>query len=729
MSEQKDAYVSDAPIDHPDGDKFNRQPFAQRIADTIAARKDPSSIVLGIYGAWGEGKTTVLNFIAKALDSKEAVTCLRYNPWRFATEEQMLIGFFDELAQSIDASLRTHVEKIAKWLGRREHLAGTFFGRAQAAVKALAGKGNVSLEKLRQRLEDALIEKKTRIVVLIDDIDRLDRAEIQAVFRLVKLTADFKNVAYVLAFDHDLVARALGERYGNGGAAAGAQFLQKIIQVPLDLPKAHPMSLVNYALACINEGVAGSGVELTRPQEEDFSRQFDRGILAALRTPRMCKRYGNALAFALPILKGEVNPVDLMIVEAIRTLYPSLYKFIRASKDLIFARIGRSSDGDAEVKDAITTAVDQALRDFTSHDQDAAKALIRSLFPVIAHVFGGVHYGEGYAAKWISQRRVTTLEYFDRYFSYAIPPDDIPDRLIQELIATAPDKDVDSLHLELKMLLERYRPHALIGTLRMYEETVPRNAAVRLARAVARIGDGWPNPDQLFRLTGPFGQAAIFAANMIQKTVDLAQRVEHAKEVIHEAGSVDFAYDFFFWVRPRKDDRGFDEATAERETRDLGQALAGRIKREALENKLVERCPTNLRHLLWVWRTFGDKDECRSHVAGLISDDNSFATSFLGAFTRSAWTAGVKAHPVFEREDYDSVVHSVDADVLVAALRTKYAEALKEPRGEFDRFDDSDEWVAHQFWQMHKAVTATQDAGDNEPAAEPPPDDAEAFPA
>lgn len=728
MSEQKDAYVSDAPIDDPDGDKFNRQSFAQRIADTIAARKDPSSIVIGIYGAWGEGKTTVLNFIAKALESKDAVTCLRYNPWRFATEEQMLIGFFDELAQSIDAPLRSLVEKFAQSIGRREALAGAVDGRAQAAVRAAAGIGNVSLEKLRQRLEDALIQKRTRIVVLIDDIDRLDRSEIQAVFRLVKLTADFKNVAYVLAFDHGLVARALGEKHGDGGAAAGAQFLEKIIQVPLDLPRADRISLVNYALACINEAIAGSGVELTPQQEEEFSRQFDRGILAALRTPRMCKRYGNALAFALPILKGEVNPLDVMIVEATRTLYPSLYKFIRASKDLIFARIGWSSDGDAEAKDAITSGVDQALKELKSNDQHAAKALIRSLFPVIAHVFDGAHYDEGYAAKWINQRRVTTPEYFDRYFSYAIPPDDIPDRLIQELIATAPAKSVDSLHVELKALLERYRPHALIGTLRLYEERVPRNAAVHLAQAAARIGDGWPNPDQLFRPFGPFGQAAIFAAKMIQKTVDSAQRVEHAKEVIHEAGSVDFAYDFFWWVRPRKDDRGFDEATAERETGDLGQALAGRIKREALEDKLVEQCPTNLRHLLWVWRTYGDKDECRSHVAGLISDDNSFATSFLGAFTRSAWTAGVKAHPVFEREDYDSVVHSVDADVLVAALRTKYAEALKEPRGEFDKFDDSDEWVAHQFWQMHKAVTATQDAGDNEPAAEPPPDDAEASP-
>lgn len=722
MTEQKDAYVSDAPIDDPDGDRFNRQPFAQRIADTIAARKDPSSIVIGIYGAWGQGKTTVLNFIAKALDAKEAVTCLRYNPWRFATEEQMLIGFFDDLAQSIDAPLRSIVEKFAQSIGRREALAGAVGGRAQAAVRAAAGMGNVSLERLRQRLEGALIEKKTRIVVLIDDIDRLDRSEIQAVFRLVKLTADFKNVAYVLAFDHDLVARALGERYGDGGAAAGAQFLQKIIQVPLDLPSPDRMSLLNYAVACINEAVATSGVRLTKEQDEEYTRVLLRGIECRLRTPRMCKRYANALAFALPILKEEVNPVDLMAVEALRTLYPELYKFIRSKKELIFTRTGLVGNADAKFKEALTSGVEQALVHLTQEEQDAAKALLRSLFPVIAHVLEGGHSHEGNADEWASQQRVTTPEYFDRYFSYAIPPDDIPDRLIQELIATAPDKSVDSLHIELKGLLERYPPHALIGTLRMYEQKIPKKAAVRLARAVARIGDGWPNPDQFLMPMGPFGQATIFAANMIQRTVELAQRVVHAKEVIHEAGSADFAHSFFWWVQPRKDDRGFDEAAAKRETRDLGEALAGRITREALRKKLVEHCPTNLRHLLWVWRTYGDKEECRSHVARLICNDISFATSFLSAFTRSAWAAGVKSRPVFERDDYDSVVESVDADVLRAALVATYGATLDQPRDEFDKFSDDDEWVAHQFCRMHEY------ARDNEPAAEPPPYDVEASP-
>lgn len=67
-SDEIDYYVSDSPVSDPDSeDKLKRWPFAQRIAKTIASRRDPSSIVIGICGAWGEGKTSVLNFIEKEL--------------------------------------------------------------------------------------------------------------------------------------------------------------------------------------------------------------------------------------------------------------------------------------------------------------------------------------------------------------------------------------------------------------------------------------------------------------------------------------------------------------------------------------------------------------------------------------------------------------------------------------------------------------------------------------
>ena len=88
----------------------------------------------------------------------------------------------------------------------------------------------VSLDQLREQIGSILRQAKKRVVVLIDDIDRLDKSEIQSVFRIVKLTADFDNVSYVLAFDEEMVAASLGERYSANAAeyrTAGTKFLEK----------------------------------------------------------------------------------------------------------------------------------------------------------------------------------------------------------------------------------------------------------------------------------------------------------------------------------------------------------------------------------------------------------------------------------------------------------------------------------------------------------------------
>jgi predicted KAP-like P-loop ATPase len=76
----------------------------------------------------------------------------------------------------------------------------------------------------------------------MDDIDRLDKEEIQAIFRLVKLTADFPNTVYILSCDIERVAEALAERYGSKDA--GKSFLEKIIQLSLPLPSLTPSKLI-----------------------------------------------------------------------------------------------------------------------------------------------------------------------------------------------------------------------------------------------------------------------------------------------------------------------------------------------------------------------------------------------------------------------------------------------------------------------------------------------------
>ena len=209
------SYAADQPIRSRAEDRFNRWPFASRIADTLARRADPSSLVVGVYGVWGDGKTSVLRLMEEALEEPPNVVVVKFNPWHFDSEAQLLRGFFQTLADAVGSSLPTNIERIGELLEEYgavvSVLSGGTVGGLREAGEALSA---VKLEDLRERIEKILREAGKRVVVLIDDIDRLDRREIQALFKLVKLSAGFERTSYVLAFDEEMVAAALGEKYG-----------------------------------------------------------------------------------------------------------------------------------------------------------------------------------------------------------------------------------------------------------------------------------------------------------------------------------------------------------------------------------------------------------------------------------------------------------------------------------------------------------------------------------
>src|SRR5262245_31539315 len=114
----KDQYTDDAPISSHSDDRFGRWPFAERVASVIATRTDPTSIVVGIYGPWGDGKTSVLNMMVEALTDGDNVIVVPFNPWNFESEGQLIRAFFDTLSDAIGKSLTTKAEEIGKFLGK-----------------------------------------------------------------------------------------------------------------------------------------------------------------------------------------------------------------------------------------------------------------------------------------------------------------------------------------------------------------------------------------------------------------------------------------------------------------------------------------------------------------------------------------------------------------------------------------------------------------------------------
>jgi predicted KAP-like P-loop ATPase len=489
-------FVSDEPITGAAEDRFNRAPFAIRIADTIARRPDIASLVVGVFGPWGDGKTSVLKLMEEELKRHDNVVVLRFNPWHFQSEEQLIRGFFATLAEGLDQELNTAQEKIGKILKDYGSLLSLgSFAMAGGAIQLRPGdaaKGlgealsNVGLDKLRLRIDSILAASGKRVVVLVDDIDRLDRAETHSMFKLVKLSAGFNHTAYVLAFDDEVVAAALGERYGAGGQQAGRAFLEKIIQVPLHLPPVDEVALRQVAFEGVQAAVDMAGIQVTQPDADAFMRHFVDGLERKLTTPRVAKLYTNALMFALPLLKGEVNTMNLMLIEGIRVLYPALYAAIRDNPSLFLAGQERALHGMELAPNRLDEVVDAALPGCTPGDREAIRTrLLKPLFPRT----GNAIYGHEWDAEWARAQKICSEAYFKRYFTYCVPDGDIADASIAELLDRLPTDD-DTVKRERLAQFERRRSMPrLISTLRQRINGTDADRAAALARAIALSGD------------------------------------------------------------------------------------------------------------------------------------------------------------------------------------------------------------------------------------------------
>src|SRR5690606_5601059 len=211
-------YNSDKQIIQKGQDRFNRQKFSSRIAETIIKRQNAEGLVIGLYGIWGEGKTSVLNMITEDLSKEQDILVIKFNPWRFKDEDTLILNFFTSISNSLDKELKNTKEKLGNFLKTYGSITSVFNVDLSKIGESLS---DADIEKLKHRVNDFLKESNKKVVVIIDDIDRLDKQELFALFKLIKLTGDFTNTYYILSFDDEMVASSIGDRFAEGNKNSG----------------------------------------------------------------------------------------------------------------------------------------------------------------------------------------------------------------------------------------------------------------------------------------------------------------------------------------------------------------------------------------------------------------------------------------------------------------------------------------------------------------------------
>ena len=443
----------DLPIAKLEEDGLNRGSFAESLAKTLVQYSFPSSLTIGLYGEWGSGKTSLLNMVFENVERiDDGVVVLRFNPWLCSDPKQLVTQFFKQMATAIKLKKRAAdkawelIDQYADILGATSVI--PVAGEIVAAfTKVLTKKAEEETKERTNDLQESknqiikkLKDEKIKIIVSIDDIDRLSEEEIVAVFQLVKSLADFPNTIYVLAFDYDVVVRALGKvQHGDG-----KEYLEKIVQVPFEIPVPN-IDDIHEALFSKLNGILGDIPEEDW-DKETWAELFQQGIKNYIRSIRDVIRYTNVFSLKYELLKNETSAADLLGLTCLQVFEPTVYSKLPSYKDILCGeKRSFSHERQKETEEKVECAINRIAPDDGSvTDLEATKNILGTLFPGIKTNMGWSYgVGRGYSRRdSLIRNSIAAPECFDRYFALTLENGAIPTATVRRMVFESSESEL-----------------------------------------------------------------------------------------------------------------------------------------------------------------------------------------------------------------------------------------------------------------------------------------------
>jgi predicted KAP-like P-loop ATPase len=230
QSRASDKAFTDAPIGTWTNDKLHRKAFVDALQVEITQRRSP---VISITAPYGDGKTSVLNLLESQLTQDKSIRVVRFSSWLPGNEESLAATFFNSIVRTLekDFILGPARFKFVKYARRIASILPAQANRlAQSWFHEPAQSEQIS------ELKRVISDFPVRVVVLIDDVDRMNLEELQALLKLVRGISDFENMTFICSFHPDALTTLLRARMG--GRLQAAEFLEKFFPIQFPLPPA-----------------------------------------------------------------------------------------------------------------------------------------------------------------------------------------------------------------------------------------------------------------------------------------------------------------------------------------------------------------------------------------------------------------------------------------------------------------------------------------------------------
>jgi P-loop ATPase len=440
-------YNSDKPIENSEQDLLGRITFSKQLGEAISSYDGKDGLVLGLFGKWGTGKTSILNLVVNEInhlseDKDNSPIIVNFSPWNYTDKDNLISLFFRVLKNRLDMDKYEGTRKkigkaLTDYSDALDALAFVpMFGSGLAAILKTIAKAqgaelskNVDIDTTKEHLETVLGDTNQKIIVIIDDIDRLTNTQIRDIFQLVKQVGNFPNIIYVLSMDRDVVCSALESVHNINGA----EYLEKIVQIPFEIPallnsRLHEIFLTNLmnTVETISEN--------PKIEQSYWSEVFINCIEPYINTLRDVNRVINTFQFRYKILQKETAFEDMVALTTIEVLEPKLYQWIGRNKDLLLGTYSHNFSALFRNKDDYRKSICEELKKI-GINTDIGIKFLATLFPVFAKDIDERDYR--YTESNIRETmRVAQEERFNSYFLFDLEEIPISRYIINNCINT-----------------------------------------------------------------------------------------------------------------------------------------------------------------------------------------------------------------------------------------------------------------------------------------------------
>lgn len=604
-------YEKDKPIERTQDDKLHRLHFAKTIANTIKtiANKDSEGIVLGIFGKWGDGKTSLINLIKEFLSDDSEIqktenTLYKYlkkikcfflkrnisfynicsfivklfiitvifsldfidllfdinfidkltnnstflsilfgnhyiylfikftlsmyiliaptitfnwlldpikyifyklkqfikpvkntkniiytdfSPWNTTSEDGILNDFFNTIKQVLIE--KTDIPDIKDTLNSINNYTNILCNNTLNMPFNLFSE-NKDIQNIKNSLKQKLDNIGQKIIVFMDDIDRLTDKEMLLIFKLIKSIADFPNIIYIISFDRQIAENVLRKYYSD----KENKFIDKIVQLGFHIPKIRDNDIETYLIDSLNRSL-NNYQHIENSWQKKYQEQWNQIIYykfsKVFKNIRDIKKYINTLNLTYnENLYNEINYIDFMVITTFQVCMPKLYNFIKNNQRFfIHDAIDKSIPYQKEQIEVYKKELFNIIDEYKNSCQADIVGLLITLFPNISAYFPKGYFSLNQSYKYLYKNgRICCSEHFQNFFIYDIDEEEISLTEMNAILKLAYNKEDFS-----KKLLELNNNNRIEKFFTKFRYETMENLGIEYAKNIVKsffdIGD------------------------------------------------------------------------------------------------------------------------------------------------------------------------------------------------------------------------------------------------